>query len=165
MSKKLTPELKAKLIESALTFLQRSGTMITVASFWIGSSQVMKRGLHTLSQNPSSSQWFNRGSTSKFINWYCFTWYILCSCPFPLYLASRWISLKDDIQADFVASEIDVHGVVFLTRGRRWTLSVTAKLCRNCDGPFRTSGPGCLLLQYFNTIFNTEWFGVWYTRL
>ena len=28
---------------------------------------------------------------------------------------------------------------------RRWMLRVTVKHCRNCDGPFRTSGAGCLL--------------------
>ena len=34
-----------------------SGTMMTVTSFWTRSSQMMKRGLHTLSQKPSSSQY------------------------------------------------------------------------------------------------------------
>ena len=53
LPKQLTPEHKAKRMESALTFLQ--GYHDDSKSFSIGSSQVMKRGLHTLPQKPRSS--------------------------------------------------------------------------------------------------------------
>ena len=59
--------------------------MMMATSFWTGSSQVMKRGLHRLPQKRSSSQ--NA-------------------------LASQWISLQDEILADFVGAESDVHGVL-----------------------------------------------------
>ena len=49
-------------------------------SFYTGSSQVIKRRLHTLSQNPA--------------------------------LASQWNSPQDEIQADFLGAESDIHGVL-----------------------------------------------------
>ena len=63
-------------------------------------------------------------------------------------LVSQWISLQDEIQADFVGTVfwdrwdillIDFWPVV------RWMLSITVKHCRNCNGPFRTCGTGCLV--------------------
>ena len=113
--KQLTPEYKAKRMESALTFLQR---------------------------------YHDDGNDHQ--RW----WNVVCTY-YPRNqpaLASQWISLQGEIQADFVGAESDVHGVVgqmcillidFYPLVRRWVLSITVKHCRNCDGPFRTSGTGC----------------------
>ena len=57
--------------------------MLTATTFWT-LSQVMKRGLHTLPRNQA-----------------------------PVHaLASQWISLQDEIQADYVCAESDVYGVL-----------------------------------------------------
>ena len=58
--------------------------MTTATSFWAGSSQVMKRRLYTLSQNQ----------------------------PAVIELASQWISLQDEIHADYFRAESEVHGVL-----------------------------------------------------
>ena len=66
-------------------------------------------------------------------------------------LASQWISLQDEIQADYVGAKSNVHGVLeqmghspHRLPDQRF-LSVTVKHCRNCDGPFRTNSEGCLV--------------------
>ena len=62
------------------------GTMTTVTDFWTGSSQMMKRRLHTLPQKPSCSQFIS----------------------VTVHSSARRIS------ADFVGAERDVHDVVGL---------------------------------------------------
>ena len=81
--KQLTPEHKSKSMESALTLLRRYHD--DGEKFLDRSSQVMKRGLHTLPP-------INQAAVNA--------------------LASQWISLFDEIQADFVGAESDVHGVL-----------------------------------------------------
>ena len=78
--KQLTPVHKAKRMESALTFL--SGTIMTAMSFWTGSSQMMKRGLHTLPQKirQQSIQWRHSGSTFKMKFKQTFSaWKLMCT--------------------------------------------------------------------------------------
>ena len=70
--------------ESIATDTRTFLTMMTATSFWTASSQVMKRGLHTLSQKPSSSQCI--GITVD--------------------LRAKWNS------KDYVSVESDVHGVL-----------------------------------------------------
>ena len=64
-------------------------------------------------------------------------------------LMSHWISLQDKIQTDFVGAAFWDRQAFSSSNSwpqvRQWILSVTAKHCRNCDGPFRTSGAGCLV--------------------
>ena len=71
-----------------------------------------------------------------------------------MHLASEWITLQDEIQADFVGADSDVQGVLGQTRHSPRRLPeqkedgeclATAKYCRNCNGTFRTSDAGCLV--------------------
>ena len=89
-----------------------------ILCFWFGSSQEMKCELHILSQKPSS----------------------------------QCIGVTVDLQARRNSRRFCRCGVwcawfssTSWPEVRRWMLSVTAKHCRNCDGPFRTSGAGCLV--------------------
>ena len=72
-------------------------------------------------------------------------------------LASQWIFLQDEIQRFCRRSGcVQCSGTdgtfSSSTSGpemRRWMLRVTAKHYRNCDGPFRISGAGCLVPLLF----------------
>ena len=88
----------------------------------------MKRGLHTLPQKPSSSHCIGitvdlpaRQNSSRICRRR--KWCLQCSGTDRVFsLSTSWPEV------------------------RQWMLSVTAKHCKNCDGPFRTRGAGCLVL-------------------
>ena len=98
------------------------GTMMMATSFWTESSQVMKCGLHTSLQKPNSSQCI--GITVN--------------------LPARRNSGRLCLHGNWYTRYAETDGTSW-PEVRRWMLSVTAKHCRNCDGPFRTSGDGCLV--------------------
>ena len=105
-----------------------SGTMMMATSFCIGSSQVMKRGLHTWPQKPSSSQCI--GITEDvLVRWNSGR---LCRC-------RKWCAWCSGTDGAF-------SSLTSWSEVKRWMLSITAKPCRNCDGPFRTRSIGFLVL-------------------
>ena len=66
-------------------------------------------------------------------------------------LASQWISLKDEIEAEqrvMCTVFWDRWGILlvdFLARGETVNVECYSNHCRNCVGPFKTSGTGCLV--------------------
>ena len=108
--KQLTPEHKAKHMESALAFLQRchdDGDEFL--------DQIVTRG----ETKQQSMHWHHSGSPckTKFMQTLS-AWKVVCM----VFSSTSWPEV------------------------RQWMPSVIAKHCRNCDGPFRTSGTGCLML-------------------
>ena len=100
---------------------------MTTTSFWAGSSQVTKRGLHIFPHKPSSSQCIGvtvdlpaRRNSGR-----------LCR-------RRKWRAWRSGTDGAFSQS-------TSWPEVSRWMPSVTAKHCRNCNGPFRTSGAGCLV--------------------
>ena len=120
--KQLTPEHKAKRMESALELLQR---YYDDGEFLDRITTVMKRGSHKLPQKPSSNQsigvWVDlptRRNSSR-----------LCR-------RGEWCAWYSGTDGAFSSS-------TSWQEVRRWILSVIANHCRNWDGPFRTSDVWC----------------------
>ena len=76
---KIVPQMGAKPTDTSTENKAKNWQFYN--EFWTGSSQVMKRGLHTFTQTPST------------VN----------------ALASQLMSLQDEIQTDFVGAESDVY--------------------------------------------------------
>ena len=119
-AKQLTPEHKAKRMESALTFLQRCHDdgaeglerIITGDETWIA---------HIPETKHQSKHWRQSGSPFK-------KKFKQTSSP------GKWCARHSGIDGIFSSWNS-------WPEGRQWMLSVTAKHCRNCDRPSRTSGP------------------------
>ena len=99
-----------------------SGTMMTATNSWAGSSQVVKRGLPTLHQKPSSSQCIG----------------VTVDLPARRYSSrlrrrGKWCAQCSGIDWAFSSS-------ISWPEVRQWLLSVSSKHWRNCDGSFRRTG-------------------------
>ena len=115
----LTSNHKTKGKESALTFVQRYHDD--------GDEFVMKRGLHTLLQKPSSNQ------------------YIGVTVDLPARRNSSWLRRRGKWCAWCSGTDGALSSSTSRPEMRRSMLSVTAKHCRTCVGQFRTSGAGCFV--------------------